>query len=112
MSAMEFEGKLIVITGGAGGIARETARLLLDGGAELLLIDPSVAALEASAAELAGGERVRRRFPPWSRQRPAPPRSPASRGRSTPSYTSPVSFGRMRSTARIARCGTPRSRRT
>ena len=26
---MEFENKLIVITGGAGGIARETARLLL-----------------------------------------------------------------------------------
>jgi 3-oxoacyl-[acyl-carrier protein] reductase len=58
MSAMEFEGKLIVITGGAGGIAGETARLLLDGGAELLLIDPNAAALEASAAELAGGGRV------------------------------------------------------
>jgi len=59
MSAMEFEGKLIVITGGAGGIARAAARLLLEGGAELLLIDPDAAALEASAAELAGSERVR-----------------------------------------------------
>jgi 3-oxoacyl-[acyl-carrier protein] reductase len=58
MSAMEFEDKLIVITGGAGGIARETARLLLAGGAELLLIDPSAATLEASAAELASDERV------------------------------------------------------
>ena len=36
---MEFGNKLIVITGGAGGIARETAQLLLAGGAELLLID-------------------------------------------------------------------------
>lgn len=55
---MEFENRLIVITGGAGGIARETAQLLLAGGAELLLIDPSATALEASAAELAS-ERVR-----------------------------------------------------
>lgn len=59
MSAMEFQDKLIVITGGAGGIARETARLLLAGGAELLLIDPSAKALEASAAELASGRRIR-----------------------------------------------------
>jgi 3-oxoacyl-[acyl-carrier protein] reductase len=59
MSAMEFEGKLIVITGGAGGIARETARLLLEGGAELLLIDPNAGALEASAGDLATAERVR-----------------------------------------------------
>ena len=56
---MEFENKLIVITGAAGGIARATARLLLAGGAQLLLIDPSAAALEARAAELASGERVR-----------------------------------------------------
>jgi NAD(P)-dependent dehydrogenase (short-subunit alcohol dehydrogenase family) len=55
---MEFEDRLIVITGGAGGIARETAKLLLAQGAELLLIDPSASQLEASAAELAGG-RVR-----------------------------------------------------
>ena len=56
---MEFENRLIVITGGAGGIARETAKLLLAQGAELLLIDPSASMLEASAAELAGGARVR-----------------------------------------------------
>ena len=56
---MQFEDKLIVITGGAGGIAYETARLLRAGGAELLLIDPGATALEASAAELAGAGRVR-----------------------------------------------------
>jgi NAD(P)-dependent dehydrogenase (short-subunit alcohol dehydrogenase family) len=56
---MEFENRLIVITGGAGGIARETAKLLLAQGAELLLIDPSASLLEAGAAELAGGGRVR-----------------------------------------------------
>jgi NAD(P)-dependent dehydrogenase (short-subunit alcohol dehydrogenase family) len=56
---MEFENRLIVITGGAGGIARETARLLLAKGAELLLIDPSASVLEATAAELAAGLRMR-----------------------------------------------------
>ena len=56
---MEFEHRLIVITGGGGGIARETAKLLLAQGAELLLIDVSAPLLEASAAELKAGERVR-----------------------------------------------------
>ena len=56
---MEFENRVIVITGGAGGIARETAKLLLSHGAELLLIDPSATMLGASAGELAGGARVR-----------------------------------------------------
>ena len=93
---MEFENKLIVITGGAGGIARETARLLLAGGAQLLLIDPSAAALEARAAELASGERVRIAVSALSRPRPVPPRSPGSTGRSLGSCTSPASSGRMR----------------
>ena len=56
---MEFANRLIVITGGAGGIARETARLLLAEGAELLLIDPAAARLEATLADLAPGPRVR-----------------------------------------------------
>jgi NAD(P)-dependent dehydrogenase (short-subunit alcohol dehydrogenase family) len=56
---MAYEDRLIVITGGAGGIARESAKLLLAGGARLLLIDPDAAGLEALAAELAGGDRVR-----------------------------------------------------
>jgi 3-oxoacyl-[acyl-carrier protein] reductase len=56
---MAFEDRLIVITGGAGGIARETAKLLLADGAHLRLIDPDAAALERLASELAAGERVR-----------------------------------------------------
>jgi NAD(P)-dependent dehydrogenase (short-subunit alcohol dehydrogenase family) len=56
---LEFDKRLVVITGGAGGIARETAPLLLAGGASLLLIDRDGAALEALAAELEAGERVR-----------------------------------------------------
>lgn len=55
----EIENRLIVLTGGAGGIARETARRLLADGARLLLIDPDARALDALAAELAVGERVR-----------------------------------------------------
>jgi 3-oxoacyl-[acyl-carrier protein] reductase len=55
---MEFEDRLIVITGGAGGIARATAKLLVADGARLLLIDPNARALEALAAELDGGLRV------------------------------------------------------
>ena len=56
---MEFERRLIVITGGAGGIARATAGLLLAQGAELLLIDPDASALAALAAELVPSARVR-----------------------------------------------------
>jgi NAD(P)-dependent dehydrogenase (short-subunit alcohol dehydrogenase family) len=51
---MTLQDRLIVITGGAGGIARATAPLLLAEGARLLLIDPDAAALEGLA-----GERVR-----------------------------------------------------
>jgi 3-oxoacyl-[acyl-carrier protein] reductase len=56
---VSFEDRLIVITGGAGGIARATAELLLADGAELLLIDPSASVLETAAAGLAAGTRVR-----------------------------------------------------
>jgi NAD(P)-dependent dehydrogenase (short-subunit alcohol dehydrogenase family) len=55
---MELEGRRIVITGGAGGIARATARLLLPAGATLLLIDPDVTALTALTDDLAAGDRV------------------------------------------------------
>jgi 3-oxoacyl-[acyl-carrier protein] reductase len=55
---MEFENRLIVITGGAGGIARVTAELLLAQGAELLLIDPDASALAMAAAELVPSARV------------------------------------------------------
>ena len=56
---MAFRDKLVVITGGAGGIARATAPLLLAEGASLLLIDPDGAALERAADQLGGGARVR-----------------------------------------------------
>lgn len=56
---MQLSKKMVVITGGAGGIARETARLLLDDGADLCLIDPNDAGLKTMAAALNEGERVR-----------------------------------------------------
>lgn len=56
---MVLQEKMVVITGGAGGIAKETARLLLEDGAELCLIDPNEAGLKTAAAELDAGERVR-----------------------------------------------------
>jgi 3-oxoacyl-[acyl-carrier protein] reductase len=55
----EFGGRRVVITGGAGGIAREFAKLLLADGAELLLIDRDEAALERITAELDAGSQVR-----------------------------------------------------
>ena len=56
---MRLSGKMVVITGGAGGIAAETARLLLDDGADLCLIDPNGAGLESVAEALNAGRRVR-----------------------------------------------------
>jgi 3-oxoacyl-[acyl-carrier protein] reductase len=56
---MPFQDKLIVITGGGGGIACATAKLLVGEGARLLLIDPNAAALDALALELDAGQRVR-----------------------------------------------------
>jgi len=55
----ELDGRLIVITGGAGGIARATSPLLLAQGAELVLIDPDGQALDAAARELDAPDRVR-----------------------------------------------------
>ena len=46
---MAFQNRLIVITGGAGGIARATAKPLVAEGADLLLIDPSAVMLDAAA---------------------------------------------------------------
>jgi short chain dehydrogenase len=103
---MEFENRLIVITGGAGGIARATAELLLAHGAELLLIDPSASALAAAAAELVPSARVRTAVSASNPRMPAVKRSPGSSGRSMPWSTSPASSGRMRWTERTARCGT------
>ncbi|MEZ5935063.1 MAG: SDR family oxidoreductase [Alphaproteobacteria bacterium] len=55
---MSLEKRMVVITGGAGGIARATAPLLLADGADLHLIDPDGARLSSVAAELAAGARV------------------------------------------------------
>jgi len=56
---MELDRRLIVITGGAGGIARATSPLLLAHGAELMLIDPDAQALTTAASELDAPGRVR-----------------------------------------------------
>jgi NAD(P)-dependent dehydrogenase (short-subunit alcohol dehydrogenase family) len=56
---MAFQNRLIVITGGAGGIARATAKPLVAEGADLLLIDPSAVMLDAAAVELGFGRQVR-----------------------------------------------------
>jgi 3-oxoacyl-[acyl-carrier protein] reductase len=55
----DLDGRLIVITGGAGGIARATSPLLLEDGAELLLIDLDEDRLAQAAGELGAGSRVR-----------------------------------------------------
>ena len=53
----EFEGRRIVITGGAGGIGIATARAFLDQGAHVLLVDLEQDRLDA-ARETLGGTRV------------------------------------------------------
>ena len=47
-----FAGQRIAITGGAGGIGRATARLFLESGAHVLLIDRDAAGLEAAERAL------------------------------------------------------------
>lgn len=54
-----FDGKMIVLTGGAGGIALETAPLFLQGGAEIMLIDVDADKLAIAAEKLDAGDRVR-----------------------------------------------------
>src|SRR5262245_20379503 len=53
-----FEGKVVVVTGGAGGIGRATAARLGAEGARLVLVDIAAAGLVESraAVEKAGGE--------------------------------------------------------
>jgi 3-oxoacyl-[acyl-carrier protein] reductase len=53
----EFANKRFIITGGAGGIALETARTLLAHGAHIVLVDPDADRLAATRAAL-GGARV------------------------------------------------------
>lgn len=53
-----LENKTCVVTGGAGSIGSATARLFLDEGARVLLVDRDAGALERVAARLNGGGRV------------------------------------------------------
>lgn len=55
MNRYDFEGKTIVVTGGAGGIGAECAKLLATGGAHVHLVDPRADAL-ATAAQAADGK--------------------------------------------------------
>ena len=48
----EFEGKAILVTGGASGIGAEAARLLGARGARVMIADIDGAAAEATAARL------------------------------------------------------------
>jgi NAD(P)-dependent dehydrogenase (short-subunit alcohol dehydrogenase family) len=56
---MEFEGRVALITGGAGGIGKATARRLLEEGASVVLNSRREDVLEAAQAELGPrGERI------------------------------------------------------
>ena len=53
-----FDGKRIVLTGGAGGIGIACADLFHDAGAQVLLIDPDAAAMDRARLRYAGSDRV------------------------------------------------------
>lgn len=55
---MSVEGKAVVITGGAGSIGKAAAKLFLDGGAKVVLVDLKEDPLRAAVDELGGGENV------------------------------------------------------
>lgn len=54
----QLDGKVCVITGGAGSLGLASTRLFLAEGASIVLVDREPAALEQAAAQLAGHDRV------------------------------------------------------
>jgi meso-butanediol dehydrogenase / (S,S)-butanediol dehydrogenase / diacetyl reductase len=56
--AMRVNGKTVVVAGAAGGMGRAVARLLLDEGASVVLVDRDEKPLEALEAELPAGRRA------------------------------------------------------
>lgn len=50
----KLEGKVCVVTGGAGSIGREAARLFINEGAKVMLVDRNMDALARAAQDLAG----------------------------------------------------------
>ncbi|MDX1542195.1 MAG: hypothetical protein R3349_12400, partial [Geminicoccaceae bacterium] len=58
MTGSELSDRLVVATGGAGGIARALSPLLLEAGARLHLIDLDEAALDRAMAALPEGAPV------------------------------------------------------
>jgi NAD(P)-dependent dehydrogenase (short-subunit alcohol dehydrogenase family) len=55
MGRYEIEGKVVLITGAAKGIGRDTARRLADRGAQLALVDLDSEGVERAAAEIGHG---------------------------------------------------------
>jgi NAD(P)-dependent dehydrogenase (short-subunit alcohol dehydrogenase family) len=54
--SQQMQDKVCVITGGAGSIGAATAKLLLNEGAKIMLVDLSDASLKKAAAAIGGGE--------------------------------------------------------
>jgi NAD(P)-dependent dehydrogenase (short-subunit alcohol dehydrogenase family) len=54
----QMQGKVCVVTGGAGSIGAASAKLLLQEGAKLMLTDLQEAALKKTAAAIGGGDNV------------------------------------------------------
>ena len=91
-----YDGKVVLITGGGGGIGRAAARRFLDEGASVVLSGTRASVLEAAQAELdPTGERTlivaRPDRPAASRRRRSWRRPSSASAASTCSSTAPAS---------------------